>query len=74
MQMGWGRPPLRMVHVVGRRVGGVSCVFALWCTGTLALASSMGSAPSQVAAAEPPADNSSQGFRCGRECSGGAAS
>ena len=41
MQIGWGRPPLRVVHVVGRRVGGVLCVFALWCTGTLALASSI---------------------------------
>ena len=40
MQVGWGRPPPRVVHVVGRRGGGVLCVFALWCMGTLALASS----------------------------------
>ena len=34
MQVGWGRPPPRVVHVVGRRVGRVLCVIALWCTGT----------------------------------------
>ena len=52
MQVGWGRPPPRVVHVVGRRGGGVLCVFALWCTGTLALTSSIRSP--QVVAAEPP--------------------
>ena len=41
MQVGWGRPPPRVVHVVGRRGGGVLCVFALWCMGTLALTSSI---------------------------------
>ena len=41
MQVGWGKSPPRVVHVVGRRVGGVLCVFALWFTGTLALASSI---------------------------------
>ena len=34
MQVEWGRPPPRVVHVVVRRVGRVLCVFALWCTGT----------------------------------------
>ena len=53
MQVGWGRPPPRVVHVVGRRVGGVLCVFALWCTGTGAhWPWPPPSAPSQVAAAE----------------------
>ena len=41
MQVEWGRPPPRVVHVVGRRGGGVLCVFALWCMGTLALTSSI---------------------------------
>ena len=50
MQVGWGRPPPRVVHVVGRRGGGVLCVFALWCMGTLALTSSIRSP--QVAAAD----------------------
>ena len=51
MQVGWGRPPPRVVHVVGRRGGGVLCVFALWCMGTLALTSSIRS-PQVVAAEE----------------------
>ena len=52
MQVGWGRPPPRVVHVVGRRVGRVLCVFALWCTGTGAhWPWPPPSAPSQVAAA-----------------------
>ena len=50
MQVGWGKSPPRVVHIVGRRDGGVLCVFALWCMGTLALTSSIRSP--QVAAAE----------------------
>ena len=60
MQVGWGKSPPRVVHIVGRRDGGVLCVFALWCMGTLDLTSSIRSP--QVAAAEPPADNSSRGY------------
>jgi hypothetical protein len=41
MQVPWGRPPPRVVHVVGRWGGGVLCVFALWCMSTLALTSSI---------------------------------
>jgi hypothetical protein len=65
MQVPWGRPSPRVVHVVGRWGGGVLCVFALWCMSTLALTSSTRSP--QVAAAEPPSDNSSRGCRydCG---------
>jgi len=73
MQVGWCRPPPRVVHVVGRRVGRVLCVFALWCTGTGAhWPWPPPSAPSQVVAAEPPADNSSRGCRYDCGCSGGA--
>ena len=51
MQVGWGKSPLRVVHIVGRQGGGrVACVFALWCMGTLALTSSI--RPPQVVAAE----------------------
>ena len=61
MQVPWGRPPPRVVHVMGRWGGGVLCVFVLWCMSTLALTSSIRSP--QVAAAEPPSDNSSPGCR-----------
>ena len=50
MQVGWGKSPPRVVHVVGRQGGGAACVFALWCMGTLALTSSIRSP--QVAAAD----------------------
>ena len=59
MQVGWGKSPPRVVHIVGRRDGGVLCVFVLWCMGTLALTSSI---RSPQVAAEPPADNSSRGY------------
>ena len=50
MQVGWGKSPPRVVHIVGRQGGGAACVFALWCMGTLALTSSIRSP--QVAAAD----------------------
>ena len=39
MQVGWGKSPPRVVHIMGRQGGGAACVFALWCMGTLALTS-----------------------------------
>ena len=50
MQVGWGKSPPRVVHIVGRQGGGAACVFALWCMGTLALTPSIRSP--QVAAAD----------------------
>jgi hypothetical protein len=50
MQVGWGKSPHRVVHIVGRQGGGAACVFALWCMGTLALTPSIRSP--QVAAAD----------------------